>query len=230
MIDLSVRSREAEWMDEAGADVADFGRCLADLEMVNRVTFAHRPVLRWLALATRNRPSFTLLDVGYGNGDLLRAIAKWAARTGKRAALTGIDLNPASEAAARAATPPGLGIVFRTADVFEIGDRETFDFVVTSLMTHHLGDEALVAFLGWIDRAARIGWFNHDLHRHVVAYYGFRALGWAAQWHRMVRHDGAVSVAKGFRRADWLDLLERAGVHAEIRWRMPFKLCLQRLR
>ncbi len=49
-------------------------------------------------------------------------------------------------------------------------------------------------------------------------------------WHRFVRHDGAVSIAKSFRRADWERYLAEAGVTAEIRWRLPFKLCVGRLK
>ena len=63
-------------------------------------------------------------------------------------------LNPMSEPIARAATPPNMAIDFRTGDVFtaELGRR--FDFVISSQMTHHLSDEALVAFIRWMERIA----------------------------------------------------------------------------
>ena len=47
-------------------------------------------------------PAFRLLDVGFGHGDMLRAIARWARRRGIAVDLVGVDLNPKSEAAARA--------------------------------------------------------------------------------------------------------------------------------
>lgn len=230
MIDLSARSTEPEWMDEPGIEVAEFGRCLGDLEAVNRVTFGHRPILQWLAKATKGLGAFSLLDIGFGHGDLLRAIARWSARRGLRATLSGIDLSPSSEIAARAATPPEMGIDYQTADVFAFAPAVPPDFVVTSLMTHHLADAQVVAFLRWIDRTAVRGWFNSDLHRHVLAYYGFRAMAAVARWHPMVAHDGAVSISKSFRRADWVRLLAEAGVTAEITWVTPFKLCVGRLR
>jgi hypothetical protein len=74
------------------------------------------------------------------------------------------------------------------------------------------------------------GWFINDLERHALAYHGFRLLGWAMRWHRFVRHDGAVSVARSFRPADWQALLSEAGVPGEIRHRFPFRLCVSRLR
>ena len=229
-MDLSVRSGEAEWMDDPAHDPEDFGRCLGDLESVNRVTFGTRPTLRWLARATQNMGSFSLLDVGFGHGDMLRAIARWAARRGKTAILSGIDLSPSSERAARLATPPELAIDYRTADVFAYEPPLQPDFVIAALMTHHLPDAKVVELLCWMDRVARRGWFNSDLHRHWLAYHGFRAMGAVARWHPMVRHDGAVSIAKSFRRADWAALLTEAGVEAEVRWMTPFKLCVGHLK
>jgi 2-polyprenyl-3-methyl-5-hydroxy-6-metoxy-1,4-benzoquinol methylase len=230
MIDLAVRSSEPEWMDVEEVDAAEFGRCLGDLAAVNIVTLARRPTLRWLSRATQGMSSFSLLDVGFGHGDMLRVIARWAARRGLAAELSGIDLNPSSEIAARAATPPEMAIDYRTGDVLAWEPERRPDFVVTALMTHHLTDDQVVALLRWMDRVAVRGWFNSDLHRHVIAYYGFRVMAAIAQWHRMVRHDGAVSIAKSFRRADWEQLTAAAGVDAEIRWMIPFKYCVSRIK
>ncbi|MBV9812490.1 MAG: hypothetical protein JO326_07050, partial [Acetobacteraceae bacterium] len=139
------------------------------------------------------------------------------------------DLLPASATAARAATPADLEIGFHTADVFCYEPPGPPDFIITALMTHHLPDESVVALLRWLDRTASRGWFNNDLHRHAVAYHGFRLMGAVARWHPMVRHDGAVSIAKGFRRAEWEALVQRAGVRAEIRWVFPFRFCVSHL-
>lgn len=78
-------------------------------------------------------------------------------------------------------------------------------------------------FLGWLDRTAVRGWLIADLHRHAVPYYGFRLLAWAAGWHRIVRLDGTVSIARSFRRADWTTALAAAGLTAAISWHVPFR-------
>ena len=90
----------------------------------------------------------------------------------------------------------------------------------------------MVRYLRWMEASAARGWFVNDLHRHWVAYHGFRALSTAAGWHRFVRHDGPLSVARSFRRAEWHDLLRRAGLAgvAEVRWHVPFRFCVGRVR
>ena len=227
MIDLSVRSTQPEILDETVLDDAEHARCMADLARVNRLTLTHGPTLRFLARAARGRSSLSVLDVACGNGDLLRRIRRWADRRGLAATLAGIDLDPRS---AEAATAPAMRIAYRAGDVFADQPAPPPDVIVSSQFAHHLSDPQLVAFLRWIDRHAMRGWFIADLHRHRVAYYGFPLLARAARLHRIVRLDGVVSIARSFRRADWERALAAAGLTAEIRWHVPFRLCVGRLK
>jgi 2-polyprenyl-3-methyl-5-hydroxy-6-metoxy-1,4-benzoquinol methylase len=234
--DLSRRSFEAEWMDDPSVDEPTFRACLADLAAVNGWTRARPPTLRWLARATRDLPRgsrFTLVDVGYGQGDMLRAIHRWATRRGLAPQLVGVDLSPWSAVAARAATPAAMAIDYRTGDILETALAPAPDFVISSLVAHHMDDAQLVAFLRWMEATATRGWFVNDLHRHAVAYHGFRALSHAMRWHRFVRHDGPLSVARAFRRDDWERLIAAAGLDRatlSLNWHLPFRLCLGRLR
>lgn len=226
MADLSRRSTQPEEMDAETTDGATYARCLADLASVNRLTMTHRSTLKWLAKATADLPAgaaVSILDVACGHGDLLRAIGRWAARRGLRATLTGIDLNPRSAEVAAAASTPDLPIAYVTGDVFAYTPDPPPDLIVTSQFTHHLTDEQLVTFLGWLAATARRGWFIADLQRHAFAYYGFPLLARVAGWHRIVRQDGQISIARGFRRAEWQDYLARAGVAADIGWSLPFR-------
>lgn len=232
--DLSVRSAEPEWMDDPAIDPAVFAALLADLERVNVWTRAKPPTLAWLARATRDlKPGdvFSLLDVGYGRGDMLRAIHRWATRRGLVPRLAGIDLSPWSAPAARAATPPEMAIDYRTGDLFDWPAADAPDFIVSSLVAHHLPDDLLLRFLKWMETTAKKGWFVNDLHRHRLAHLGFGALAVVMAWHSHVRHDGMVSVSRSFRFADWERLLAAAGIaEAELRWRLPFRICVGRLR
>jgi hypothetical protein len=123
-----------------------------------------------------------------------------------------------------------MAIAYHTGDVFEHAPQPPPDFIVSSQFAHHLTDAELVRFIGWLERHAKRGWFIADLQRHTLAYYGFGLLATVAGWHRVVRHDGMVSVARSFRLGDWARLLGEAGVTAEVRWHVPFRICVGRLR
>lgn len=221
-------------MDEQSASPAVLATVLADLATVNTVTLARLPTIAFMRRISSGLPPGTplrVLDVGYGEGDMLRRIHRWGARAGVALDLAGVDLDPASASAAQAATPPAWDIQYRTGDVFDLPPG-SHDVVLSSLFTHHLSDDQAVEFLVWMERSAARGWFVNDLHRHALAYEGFRIMSAAAGWHPMVRHDGAISVARSFRRRDWNTLLRRAGLAgvAQVRWHMPFRLCVSRIK
>lgn len=233
-MDLSQRSDLPEVMNDAATPPEVFARCLADLAAVNRWTLTHRPTLRFLDRATRGWPAGTpiwVLDVAYGDGDLLRAIHNWAAGDGLDPVLAGIDLDPRSADIAAAATPPGMAIDWRTGDVFDHVPDPAPDFIVSSQFAHHLTDAQVVAFIRWMERHARHGWLISDIQRHVIPYYGFRVLARIMGWHPIIREDGTISIARALRMSEWRALLAEAGVaQARVRWHFPFRVTVTRLR
>ena len=229
MTRLARRSLVDEQMDAADLDAGTYAAVVADLAKVNRVTMAARPTLAFLARATVGRARFKLLDVGFGDGDMLRAIARWANRRGIAAELVGADLNPRSEAAARPRTNPSLPISYRTGDYADCAG-EGWDVIVSSLVAHHMSHDQLVAFLRFMEREASVGWLVNDLHRHRFAHAGYPLLARIAGWHRMVREDGTLSIARSYRPAEWPPILAEAGVTARVYRSFPFRLCVEHVR
>jgi len=222
-------------MDGDDLSAEEFAAVMADLEHVNGVTRARPPTLSFIRRGLRGVAKdtpVTIVDVGFGNGDMLRALAR-KLRSRSAVRLIGYDINPRSAPAARARTPSELPIEYVTGDVFAVDPAEGVDFIVSSLVTHHMADAEVVRFLAWMEARAVRGWFVNDLHRNAFAYHGFRLLAAVLRWHPIVRHDGAVSVSRSFTRADWRELIARAGLDpakVRLRWHLPFRWCLARLR
>lgn len=230
MTSLAVRADAQELMDAPDLDPAVLAAVLKDLAQVNRVTLAARPTLAFLDRALKGRRHVRLLDVGFGDGDMLRVIARWAKRREIVAELHGIDLNPASLPAAVARTPAGMPIRYRTGDYVALAD-EGWDVVISSLVAHHMTSDELVAFLRFMESEARVGWMVNDLHRSRFAYYGYPLLAGLMRWHPIVRHDGRLSIARSYRAAEWAPLLAVAGItDAQVVRRFPFRLCVERRR
>ena len=231
MRSLKTRAREEEQMDAPDLDPDTYQRVLADLARVNSWTLARRPTLDFLARGIGKARQFRLLDVGFGHGDMLRAIALWARRRGITAELVGVDLNPKSAAIAEAATPEELGIRYVEGDYRELGGG--FDFIVSNLVAHHMSDDQLRDFLRYMEEEALKGWIVNDLHRHAFAHAGFPLLCRIMGWHRIIREDGQLSIARSFRAREWHAILKDAGIPpsaARIVRRFPFRLCVERLR
>ena len=232
MRSLSQPAQQDELMDATELDPAIYAAVLHDLARVNRWTFASRPTLSFLKRALKDRDRFRLLDVGSGHGDMLRTIARWAGKRGIAATLVGIDLNPASETIARAATDPDLAIAYRTGDYAD-HLHDGYDLIVSSLVAHHMSRPQLTAFLAAMERHARIGWLVNDLHRHRVSYAAFPLLARILRAHPIVRHDGQLSIARSFRHAEWIAWLREAAIdpaRVAITRHFPFRLCVEHIR
>ncbi len=221
-MNLSRRSSQPERMDTDCRDFDDYAACLRDLSRVNTVTLTHRPMLAWLG--GRATGDFSVLDVACGHGDALRAIR----RRFPAANLTGIDLNPWAIRAATRATDPAARISFINGDIFAHQSDRKPDFIITSQFAHHLTDDQVVDLLRWLQDNAAKGWFISDLQRHPISYYGFPILARTAFWHRFVREDGQISIARSFTRGEWACLLRQAGLmdRSAITWHIPFRLCV----
>lgn len=227
---LSIRSTADELMDADDLDPAVYAAVVGDLARVNRVTLAARPTLAFLNRVASAGRSLRILDVGFGDGDMLRRVERWAARRRLAVELVGVDLNPRSEAAARAHTPESSAIRWLTGD-YAAQAGGGWDVVMSSLVAHHMSHGELVAFLRFMEAEARLGWFVNDLLRHAVAYRGFPLLARLAGWHPIVRHDGTLSIARSYRAAEWMPLLAEAGIaDARVFRAFSFRLCVERRR
>lgn len=227
---LSVRAQQDELMDAEDLDGETYAAVVADLAKVNDVTMAARPTLDFLSRTTKVGGTYRLLDVGFGDGDMLRRIERWAARRGQTFDLVGVDMNPRSECAARAHTPAGSAIRWITGDYADLAG-EHWDFVISSLVAHHMTHDQLIAFLRFMQRHAATGWLVNDLHRHGFAHWGFPILARAFGWHRIVRLDGTLSIARSYRPAEWPPILAEAGISdAQVRRVFPFRLCVEHRR
>lgn len=226
---LAQRSQLPELMDAGLGDAHLHARVLADLAAANRLTLAHRPVLQFLRQAWSSLPEdavVSVLDVGSGQGDLLRSVWQLGQRQFRPVRLVGLDLQHDSTCAARAATPRAMGIDFITGDLFAHRPRDA-DYIVSSQLAHHLDDERIVEFLRWLQRHARRGWCIADLRRHWLPYVGFPWLARAAGWHRIVLIDGTRSIARACTPQEWQRLITQAGVPAKVQGHLPFRLTVQ---
>jgi SAM-dependent methyltransferase len=234
-VDLSRRSPEPEWLDGADIDPVELKKVLRDLATFNGALLGHYPLLRWLGRALRATPQekqLTLIDVGCGYGDLLRAIRGWSRRRGLDLNLVGVDLNHDTIRIARAATDPADRIEFRAANIFDLTSTTTIDLMDSSLLTPHLSDCEIVDFLRLMDRVAQRGWAICDLQRNRFLYHFIGFASRVARLHPMIGHDGQISVTRSLTRFEWEQRIAEAGISpadAPVRWFM-FRFLIGRLR
>jgi SAM-dependent methyltransferase len=233
--DLSQRSAEPEWLDGADTSPEELALVLRDLARFNGAMLGHWPVIAWLRRATKDttrETALTLLDVGCGYGDLLRAIRRWARQRGLTIRLVGLDLSHETIRIAKVATDDADEIDYRVMDIFDYAPPMPIDFVVSSLLTHHMSDDLIVRFLRWMEMTARKGWLIYDLQRHPVPFHFIGLVGKLTRLHPMVIHDGRISVTRSLTRPEWLARIDEADIMrdaVQLRWFL-FRFVIGRLR
>jgi ubiquinone/menaquinone biosynthesis C-methylase UbiE len=224
------RSLELEHLDKGDYSAAEYEGCIVELQRINR-WLGDASALRGSLLteiAKLDLRSFSVLDVGAGSGELLRVIATWAAKTNRKAKLTGIELNlrSAQAIADQRVAFPTINAV--RADAFRLPfANDQFDYSICSLFTHHFKDYDAVSVLRELSRVARRAVFVIDLHRHPIAYYFFTTIARLFLHNRLIREDGALSILRSFKPEELESLARRAGLRKiSVTRRFPYRLVL----
>ena len=234
MINLSKRCMRLELIDTESPDLKESNIFLKELELINKLILSYPPTLAFIKDVFKIKhvackQPIRILDVGSGYGDMLRKIFYWTSKNNIPVDLTGVDINPGAEKAAKSVTPKGMNINYITKDIFEADFKETYDIIISSLFTHHLEEESIVKFVQWMCRHANYGWFINDLHRHLIPYYFIKYFVRSMNFNKLIINDAPLSVARSFKRNDWERILEKAKTEPSklsISWRWPFRYCV----
>ncbi len=219
------RRGEPELMDAPGLPEAEVEDAYRVLRRVNRQLGNLRAIRaefrRFLREDVPDSPGFSTLDVGSGSGDIPEALRELAPAGSAR--LLALDRDPTAVAAARRLSPD---VVQGDALRLPFADR-SIDLVTAVKFAHHFHGPALDSLLAEMARVARRRVVVLDIRRHRLAYWGFRAWSLAFTRNRLVRHDGPLSVLRGFTRAELLAAVAPVpGYSWEVRPYLGFQLAL----
>ena len=226
LVDTSNRSSEMEIMDDFTLKGDVFRDTLDKLEIINRLLGGNKVTIRGLKKLLKNQSKnkiITIVDLGCGNGDILRDIAKFGRKNNYSFKLIGIDANFAAIDYAKKLSKEYSELSFKTVNVFsEDFKKQSYDIVLCTLFLHHFKNDELMSFLKTTIQKTTIGVVVNDLHRHKLAYYLFKLIGFFIK-NKMVREDGLTSVLRAFKRKDLENISKQIKVYFSIQWKWAFR-------
>ena len=172
----------------------------------------------------QNKEPLVVCEIGCGGGDNLFAVYKYCLKKEMPVRFIGIDMNPECIAFAKQQYPQ-LPCEWICSDyaLTNLSGKEP-DIIFSSLFCHHFTDAQLVQMLQWLRKNSRSGFFINDLHRHWLAYYLIKYITKFFSRSYLVKNDACLSVARSFRKNEWKDLFQQAGVTLQsIRWKWAFR-------
>lgn len=219
---IPARRYDTELLDEPGTNDELVLRTIRDISHSNALFQGTRAAVaelaRWFATLPRDA---TLLDVGTGAGDVPRAAQLAAVRHGISLRTYGLDTEMvlAREAGTR------LSHVVRASGLAIPAKSGSVDVVMCSQTLHHFRGDAALTLLREMDRVARVAVVVSDLRRSWFAASGFWLASFPLRFHSVTRHDGVLSVLRGFTQEELSDAVcDAVGVHPVINRRLGYRI------
>lgn len=226
LVDTSNRSSEKEIMDDFTMKGVLFRDTLDKLEIINRFLGGNKVTINGLKELLKNQSKnkiITIADLGCGHGDILRDIAKFGRKNNYTFRLIGIDANIAAIAYAKELSKEYSELSFKAIDIFsEDFKKQSYDIVLCTLFLHHFKNNELISFLKTTIEKATIGVVVNDLHRHKLAYYLFKLIGFFVK-NKMIREDGLTSILRAFKKKDIENISKQIKVYFSVQWKWAFR-------
>ena len=215
------RRRGVEYLD-VDRDPALQRRSHRDIALANRLFGGIHAVQAELAPWLRKAgQSATLLDVGTGTGDIPERLRRDAAADNVALDVFGLDgrlelVKATREFPVAGVLGDALSLPFAT---------RAFDFVVASQVLHHFAHDEAITLVREMHRVAKRRVVIADLRRSWVAVAGLWLVSFPLRFHKVSRHDGVVSILRGFEAPELRDLVRDAvGITPDVKRRLGWRV------
>lgn len=227
LIDLTKRSDRPELMDDFQAGIKSLKVVYDDINRANALLGGSNITVRAIANLMKQKPqeSYTIVDMGCGDGQMLRNVAQYCRKWNTPVKLIGIDLNADAITLAKEASLGYPEIEYQIRDILKL-DTEEFscDIVINTLSMHHFVDEDIARFINKFNQLAHIGVIINDLHRSRWAYYLFKLFSLIFIKTETAKIDGLISISKGFVKSDLIQYSKALpDIKHKISWKWAFR-------
>ncbi|WP_203295746.1 methyltransferase domain-containing protein [Luteirhabdus pelagi] len=222
------RSTEPEIMDSFSLQGKEMEQLLTDLKTVNSLLGGTAITLSGLSKLLKhhdNKRPITIIDFGCGDGEMLRQCAKFGQQNGYTFNLIGIDANPHILEEAKNRSDTYDNIQFQKKDVFsKKKELPECDVALCTLFLHHFAKDDIQYLLKKIAAITKAGIIINDLQRSSIAFQLFKLFGKTFLRTKIARHDGLVSIARGFTKNELEAMIETIPrTEVQIHWKWAFR-------
>lgn len=228
MINTLKRTDKEEIMDDFALEGEILKDALDKIARINQLLGGNKLTLlgvKELLKAHNKKVAITIVDVGCGNGDMLRALADYGLTNAYNFNLIGIDANQFTINHAVNLSIDYPNVSFRCEDIFkEDFEKLQYDIVLCTLTLHHFKDPEIAKIMTLFHKNARMGIVVNDLERSAVAYRLFQALCFVFKLNDMSREDGLTSILRGFKKQELIDFSKKLNFKKyTIHWKWAFR-------
>lgn len=225
-MDFTVRSKMDELMDDPNMELSTLRNAYEDINRCNNLLGGDSITINgvWELIKERGQKSYTILDMGCGDGTMLRKLSDFLNKKGVSHEMTGIDLRDDVLMIARENSTEYHQLKFEKMDILKANESYSCDIIINTLTMHHFGEERIGKFLNQFVKLAKLGVVINDLQRSKLSYFLFKIFSFFLIQTKVAKVDGLISISKGFRREDLYALANKIpNVMHTIQWKWAFR-------
>ena len=219
------RTEEEEIMDDFSLEGEELRDALDKIARINQFLGGNQLTLQGVKKLINSEEEITIVDVGCGNGDMLRTLADYGNKNNLKLNLIGIDANAFTINYAKEISKEYPNISYKCEDIFsESFAQMSYDIVLCTLTLHHFKNNQIDYLIQLFNKQAKIGIVINDLHRNIIAYRAFQVICFVFRLNKMSKEDGLVSILRGFKKQELIDFSERNNLKKyTINWKWAFR-------
>ncbi|WP_417443775.1 methyltransferase domain-containing protein [Joostella sp.] len=227
MLNFSKRCEDPESMDNPNLDASMLQEVLKDLSTVNRLLSGNKITIKAIETLMQqySKDHYVIVDMGCGDGKMLRDIAKYFSNKKTTLTLKGVDLSEKGIEIARNLSEEYSNISYSCQDILKLDSKDfPCDILLCTLTMHHFKNPQIPIFLNQFLKLAKIGVIINDLHRSKLAYYLFKLFSAIFIKTKIAKEDGLISIKSGFIKSDLQDFANNLPDTTNIiKWKWAFR-------
>ena len=227
-INTQYRTQETEIMDDFSLQGEELRSALDQIAKINQFLGGNKLTLEGIKKLLKNTDvsqTIVIADIGCGNGDMLRMLARYGQKNNINFKLIGIDANAFTINHARILSNDFKNIEYQCMDIFsEEFTTIHYDIVLCTLTLHHFSDKEIIDIITIFNKNATMGIVINDLHRSKLAYHLFELICFVFNLNNMGRKDGLVSILRGFKKRELEAFSKKINLKNDtINWKWAFR-------
>ena len=227
-LNTKYRTTQSEIMDDFALDGEILKEALNKIAKINQLLGGNKLTLQGVKNLIQHidkKQKITIVDVGCGNGDLLRKLADFAKENEYNFELIGIDANQFTINYAKQLSMNYSNISYQCEDILEQQFVNLkYDIILCTLTLHHFNNFEIEKLLHIFHQNSRIGIVINDLQRSSISYRLFQMLCLVFNLNKMSQNDGLISILRGFKKQELIDISNKLKLqNYSINWKWAFR-------
>lgn len=227
-INTKYRTDEPEIMDDFALEGDILRDALDKIAKINQLLGGNKLTVQGinkLLSETNKGQKIKIVDVGCGNGDMLRNLADYGAKNNLKLDLIGIDANDFTVKHAEKLSEKYTNIKYHCENIFDEKFKNfKYDIVLCTLTLHHFKDDEITNLMTIFNENAKLGVVVNDLQRSAIAYRLFQVLCFVFRLNKMSKEDGLTSILRGFKKQELIDFSKKLNFKKNIiQWKWAFR-------